>query len=101
MRIEEVIKALKAEPSFQKIGKTALRNHPFYQSALRLDFQRCDCSCADDADGWHEYIAAGQNGRPWVVALRLAHGVITISQRERHTCKPPRAPNALDYSSRF
>lgn len=88
MRIEEVIKALKAEASFQKTGKTALRGNPHYQRALRLDFQRCDSSYADDAYGWHEYFAAGQNGKLWVVALRLAGGVITISQREIHACKP-------------
>ena len=86
MRIDEAVSVLRAEPAFRSIGKTATRGHPRYQTAMRLNFERCDCSYADDAYGWHEYIASEQSGgNRIVVALWLIRGVIAISSRGYHT----------------
>lgn len=90
MRIEEVVKVLKAEPAFRKLGKSAMRNSPEYQNARHFEFKRCDCSYLDDAYAWHEFIAVDPAGtRRYVVALWVPRGILTVSSKGYHNDGPP------------
>ncbi len=87
MSLDEAIAGLVAELSTRAERGDTSRGSSF-ASAANHQFERCECSYADRAYGWQEYIAVGTNGR-LVVAINLNHGrhfgKITIGANGYHT----------------
>jgi hypothetical protein len=82
MNIEDVIADFEALGG--RRGKTATSGGQYYDRAVSLDFQRCECSARDDLWQFQDFIARTPRGAHLYVGLDPRSSIISCGPKGYH-----------------